>query len=112
MTIYGIKNCNTMQKAFDYLDQKAVDYTFHDYKKAGISVTKIEEWFAKQPFERFINKQSQTWKKLDDSIKNEQLTSKVAAELMQQYTSLIRRPLIEHNDELLIGLDELVNRGI
>jgi arsenate reductase len=108
MIIYGIKNCNTMQKAFTILTQKGIEYSFHDYKKLGISESKIKEWFEKEPWERFINKQGQTWKKLDDSVKESIKTSNDAIPLMQKYTSLIKRPILESTDKFLIGFEEEV----
>ena len=90
----------------NFLSQKGIEFRFHDYKKLGITEAKINEWFRKESWERLINKQGQTWKKLDEATKNSIKTQKDASALMQQYTSLIKRPILEINDSLLIGFDE------
>jgi len=106
ITIYGIKNCNTMQKAFTLITKNGIESHFHDYKKEGISAQKIEEWFKKAPWEQFINKQGLTWKKLDESIRSSITDAAQASELMQKHTSLIRRPIVEAGDMLIIGFQE------
>jgi arsenate reductase len=68
MTIYGIKNCNTMQKAFKLLNSMGIEYTFHNYKESGITKAKLNEWFAKIPWEQFINKRGPAWRTLDEAV--------------------------------------------
>jgi arsenate reductase len=103
--IYGIKNCNTMQKAFESLKNASIEFEFHDYKKSGISAQKIEEWFSIHPWEKFINKQGLTWKKLSDAEKDAVRTPADAARLMMEKPSLIKRPVLEKGKNLVIGLD-------
>jgi arsenate reductase (glutaredoxin) len=106
VTIYGIKNCNTMQKAFDALLENGVEYEFHDYKKSGISEEKIKTWFAKENRDRFINKQGLTWKKLPQEVRDNIGDDSNAISVMANNTSLIRRPIIETPKGLIIGFDE------
>lgn len=106
MTIYGIKNCNTMKKAFDLLKEKGLEFEFHDYKKAGITEAKIKHWFKIQPWEKFINKQGLTFRKLSDQEKAAVTTPESAIKLMIEKTSLIKRPILEVNNKLLLGFDE------
>jgi len=106
MTIYGIKNCNTMKKAFDLLQEKGLEYEFHDYKKAGINEVKIKQWFKLQPWEKFINKQGTTYKKLSDQEKAAVTTPESAIKLMIEKTSLIKRPILEISNQLMLGFDE------
>jgi arsenate reductase len=61
MKIYGITNCNTVKKALDWLKANHVDYTFHDFKKLGVSEEKLMEWDKKAGYEKFLNKQGLTW---------------------------------------------------
>jgi len=106
MKIYGIKNCNTMQKAFKALDEKKIAYTFHDYKKLGIDEPTLKKWSAKLGYEKLINKSGLTWKKLDDNVKASVRDEASAIALMMQYTSMIRRPVIDTGKALILGFDE------
>ncbi|MDF2434156.1 MAG: hypothetical protein JWP44_3787 [Mucilaginibacter sp.] len=106
MKVYGITNCNTVKKALDWLKANNVAYEFHDFKKLGISEEKLKEWDQKAGNERFLNKQGLTWKQLDPLVKESIKTSADALKLMQQKTSMIKRPVIENGDFLFFGFDE------
>ncbi len=103
MIVYGIKNCDTMQKAFKWLDANHITYTFHDYKKEGISKEKIEEWLKHFPITELINTKGITFKKLSDEEKLSITNKNKAIELMIQKTSMIKRPLVEMKDGFLLG---------
>lgn len=105
VTIYGIKSCSTMKKAFDWLDQHGVAYVFHDYKKAGADRTALTRWCATVGWEALINKRGTTWRKLDPA--QQSVADEAAAiELMCDHASVIRRPVIETaGGELLVGFD-------
>ncbi len=106
MKVYGITNCNTVKKALDWLKANHVDYQFHDFKKLGISEEKLQEWDQKAGYEKFLNKQGLTWKQLDPQVKESIKTSGDALKLLQQKTSMIKRPVIEYGDFLYFGFDE------
>jgi len=106
MKVYGITNCNTVKKALDWLKAHHVDYEFHDFKKLGISSEKLNEWDAKAGYEKFLNKQGLTWKQLDPEVKDRINTKADALNLLQQKTSMIKRPVIENGDFLYFGFDE------
>jgi Spx/MgsR family transcriptional regulator len=106
MKIYGIKNCNTMQKAFKALDDKGITYTFHDYKKLGIDAETLKQWSSKLGYEKLINKSGLTWKKLDDTTKASVKDEASAIALMMQNTSMIKRPIIDTGKNLILGFDE------
>jgi Spx/MgsR family transcriptional regulator len=106
MKVYGIKNCNTMQKAFKALDDKGITYTFHDYKKLGIDADTLKKWSSKLGYEKLINKSGLTWKKLDDATKATVKDEASAIALMMQYTSMIKRPIIDTGKNLILGFDE------
>jgi Spx/MgsR family transcriptional regulator len=105
MKVYGITNCNTVKKALDWLKANNVAYEFHDFKKLGISTEKLNEWDNKVGYEKFLNKQGLTWKQLDPAIKDSIKTSDDALKLLQQKTSMIKRPVIEHGSFLMFGFD-------
>ncbi|QHS54302.1 Spx/MgsR family RNA polymerase-binding regulatory protein [Mucilaginibacter sp. 14171R-50] len=108
MKVYGITNCNTVKKALDWLKANNVAYEFHDFKKLGVSAEKLNEWDEKAGYEKFLNKQGLTWKQLDPAVKESIKTNKDALQLLQQKTSMIKRPVIENGDLLFFGFDEAV----
>jgi arsenate reductase (glutaredoxin) len=101
--IYGIKNCDTMKKAFDWLTENNVSYEFHDYKKMGISEGKIQEWLTQKPWEVLINRAGTTWKKLSEE---EKATDEISAtKLMMEKPSMIKRPIIENDKIVVMGFN-------
>jgi Spx/MgsR family transcriptional regulator len=108
MKVYGITNCNTVKKALDWFKANNVAYEFHDFKKLGVSTEKLNEWDKKAGYEKFMNKQGLTWKQLDPTVKESIKTKDDALQLLQQKTSMIKRPVIEKDDFLFFGFDEAV----
>jgi len=106
MKVYGITNCNTVKKALDWLKNHNVPYEFHDFKKLGVSPEKLDEWDQKAGYEKFLNKQGLTWKQLDPTVKDSIKTKADALNLLQQKTSMIKRPVIEKDGFLFFGFDE------
>ena len=111
MKVYGITNCNTVKKALEWLKANHVDYEFHDFKKLGVSEDKLREWDQKAGYEVFLNKQGLTWKQLDPRVKESIKTNADALTLLQQKTSMIKRPVIEDGDYLFFGFDDAVYRN-
>jgi arsenate reductase len=105
VTIYGIKNCDTMKKARTWLDRHGVDYVFHDYKVAGIDRERLERWSKKAGWEKLLNRVGTTFRKLPDKDK-EGLTEKKALALMLAQPSVIKRPVLElGGGKLLVGFE-------
>lgn len=103
--IYGIPNCDTVKKTRRWMDDNGLEYEFHDYKKLGISIDTLKKWTKAHGHEALINKRGTTWRRLDQSEK-ENLTDEKAIALMQTNTSLIKRPITESGKLRLIGFDE------
>src|SRR3954469_2313672 len=93
-TIYGIKNCDTMQKAFAWLEKHGVAYDFHDYKKAGVSKAQLAKWCKAAGWETVLNRAGTTFRKLPESQRQE-LTEAKAIALMVEEPSMIKRPVLE-----------------
>jgi Spx/MgsR family transcriptional regulator len=110
MKVYGITNCNTVKKAFDWLKANKVDYEFHDFKKLGVSEQKLNEWNDSAGYEKFLNKQGLTWKGLDACVKESVKGAAEALPLLKEKTSMIKRPVIEDGSFLFFGFDEAVYR--
>jgi arsenate reductase len=101
-TIYGIKNCDTMKKARAWLDEHGVSHAFHDYKIAGIDPDRLRLWIAKTSWETLLNRNGTTFRKLTDAQKSD-LTEQKAIALMLAQPSLIKRPVLEMGDKVLVG---------
>jgi arsenate reductase len=103
ITIYGIKNCDTMKKARAWLDTRGVDYAFHDYKTAGIARERLEKWEKKVGWETLLNRAGTTFRKLPDKDKAG-LNAKKAMALMLAQPSMIKRPVLElDGGKMLVG---------
>ena len=102
VTIYGIKNCDTMKKARSWLESHGVDYRFHDYKAEGIDQAHLEAWSAEAGWETVLNRAGTTLRKLDEADRNG-LDAKKAIALMLAQPSMIKRPVLEADGKLLIG---------
>ena len=102
VTIYGIKNCDTMKKARAWLDGRGIAYEFHDYKTAGIERAQLEGWARAVGWEVLLNKAGTTFKKLPDA-KKEKLDEKKAIALMLDQPSMIKRPVLDIGGKLTVG---------
>jgi Spx/MgsR family transcriptional regulator len=102
VTIYGIKACDTMQKARGWLAAQAVAYDFHDYKTQGINRARLESWAAQVGWEVLLNRAGTTFRKLPDPDKAD-LTAHKAIDLMLAQPSMIKRPVLETPGGLIVG---------
>ena len=102
VTIYGIKNCDTMKKARAWLDGRGVAYGFHDYKAAGIDRGKLEGWARAAGWQTLLNRAGTTFRALPDKDK-EGLTEARAIALMIAHPSMIKRPVLDVGGKLLVG---------
>ncbi len=107
LKIYGIKNCNTVKAALQWLDQHKVSFEFHDYKKQGASKQQLENWARQVGWDALVNKRGTTWRQLSPNEQAKVIDQKSAIELMHEKTSVIKRPLVERDGKvLLLGFDE------
>lgn len=107
MKLYGIPNCNTVKKARDWLDQHAVAYEFHDFKKLGLDAATAHSWLQQQPWEKLVNRSGMTWRNLSESEKNAVVDAASAQALMQEKTSVIKRPVMVKDDNIIaLGFNE------
>ena len=104
LKIYGIKNCDTMKKAFAWLETNGLAYEFIDYKQAGVAQAHLPDWCARAGWEILLNRRGLMWKKLSDAERAEVDETK-AKILMLQYPSLIKRPILDSGSQLLVGFD-------
>jgi len=102
VTIYGIKNCDTMKKAFTWLGAHGVAYDFHDYKTAGVTAAQLAKWCDAAGWQTVLNRAGTTFRKLGNADK-EGLTQDQAIRLMAAQPSMIKRPILEADGKLEIG---------
>lgn len=102
LTLYGIKACDTMKKARDWLDARGVAYAFHDYKAAGIGRASLERWCAQAGWETLLNRAGTTFRKLPEAQKAG-LDARKAVALMLDQPSMIKRPVLEGEGRLIVG---------
>ena len=106
LTLYGIPNCNSVKKGMDWLDENNINFTFHNYKKEGISVEKLQQWCKLVGWETLFNTKGTTWKKIGENFSNKKMNEKLAIEIMVENTSIIKRPIIEWSKKIIVGFDE------
>ncbi len=105
VTIYGIKNCDTIKKARSWLDKQGIEYAFHDYKTAGIDRDRLERWAKKVGWETLLNRAGTTFKKLPEKDKGN-LSAAKAIGLMLKQPSMIKRPVLDvGGGRLMVGFD-------
>lgn len=102
ITMFGIKNCDTIKKARKWLDAEGIEYQFHDYKKDGLSPELLASWVNDLGYEALVNKRGTTWRKLPDDVKDS-IDEASAIEIMLENTSIIKRPLLsdDANNKIL-----------
>lgn len=102
ITIYGIPNCNTVKKALDWLDEHGCNYKFHNFKKDGLSESKLDEWFGVFGWDKVLNKAGLTYKKLSDEQKNKIVDASSAKHFLLANTSAVKRPLVEKGGQAIL----------
>lgn len=105
LTIYGIKNCDTVKKARHWLEDHGIEYHFHDFRQDGLDKKQLSGWVEQLGWEAVVNKRSTTWRNLSDKDK-EIKTNSQAVKLLAANATLIKRPVLEKNKTLLIGFKE------
>ncbi len=105
VTLYGIKNCDTVKKARKWLDTNSVPYTFHDFRADGITKTLVNNFLKQVDIEMLINKRGTTWRKLSDEEK-EIKTKAQAVALMVENPTIIKRPILDVHKEIVAGFSE------
>ena len=112
ITLYGIPNCDTVKKARAWLAEHEVPYTFHDFKKAGVPPAHLQAWLRAAGWEKLLNRQGTTWRKLGEADQLRAGNEEGARELMLAQPSVIKRPVVEWDDgAVTVGFDPLVWRA-
>lgn len=105
ITLYGIKSCDTCRKARRLLSARGIDYRYHDLREDGLERQRLEAFMARADWQTLLNTRSTTWRQLDPADK-QPLDAVRASELLLAHPTLLKRPLLELDDSLIVGLDE------
>ena len=106
MTIlYGIKNCDTVKKARKWLETAGIEYRFHDFRSDGLEREKVAAWNQAVGWETLLNRRGTTWRQLPEEVK-ETIDEARALDLMIEHPTLIKRPVLEHGKDVLVGFKE------
>jgi arsenate reductase len=103
--IYGIPNCDTMKKARAWLDANDLAYEFHDFKKQGLEIERLLDWVREEGWEVLLNRRGMMWRKLDQETKDN-IDERIAIQIMLDIPSIIKRPVLEVDGNLLVGFSE------
>jgi arsenate reductase len=104
-TLYGITNCDTVKKARAWLADNGVPYEFHDFKKQGVPVSRVDQWIAQVGWETLVNRKGTTWRKFDAATQEGVKDAASAKTLMLAQTSVIKRPVVEWGGQTTVGFD-------
>lgn len=102
ITLYGIKNCDTVKKAKQWLTDNNLEYHFHDFRSDGLNAELVAQWTTELGWETLLNKRSTTWKQLSDEVKESMNEENAQREILVQPT-LIKRPLLDTGDAHHVG---------
>ena len=105
MIVYGIKNCDTVKKARRWFEANGLEFEFHDFRADGLEQKTIELWLKKVPWELLLNKRGRTWRNIEDPRKDK-LDQLIAIELMVANPTLIKRPVVSYNNDVMVGFKE------
>lgn len=96
--VYGITNCDTVKKARTWLTEQGLDYTFHDFKKEGVTAEQLLRWMQATGWDKITNRQGTTWRKLDATLQASVIDAPSATRVLQAHASAIKRPVVEWAD--------------
>lgn len=105
ITLYGIANCDTVKKARAWLGENDVPYEFHDFRKQGVPPARLDAWISQAGWEKLVNRQGTTWRKLDPATQDGVKDAATARALMLAQPSVIKRPVVVWGGETTVGFD-------
>lgn len=106
LIVYGIPNCDSVKKARARLKEQGIEHVFHDYKKQGVPTERLAAWAEQVGWEKLLNRQGTTWRKLEEDERAGVVDDRTARALMEANPSLIKRPVIERDGKIVtVGFD-------
>ena len=105
LTVYGIKSCDTCRKARKYLAEQDIQFRFHDVRDDGLDIQMLERWAARIEWEKLLNRQSISWRKIPEVDRTDMTRDKALAAMIDRPT-LVKRPVLEAEDFMAVGFSE------
>ncbi len=105
LTVYGIKSCDTCRKARKYLAEQDIQFRFHDVRDDGLDIQMLERWSGRIDWQKLLNRQSLTWRKIPEVDRNDMNRDRAFALIIEQPT-LLKRPVLEASKFLAVGFSE------
>ena len=102
ITVYGIKNCDTMKKAMRWLDEQGIEYRFHDYRKDGLDLNQLTAWEKELGWEVLLNRRGQLWRNLPEDVRDS-IDRASALQCMQNTPGIIKRPVLDLGNRRVVG---------
>jgi len=103
VVVYGISNCDQVRKTLGWLNANTVEHRFHDYRRDGLERARLERWCSHVPWTALLNKRGQTWRALPEDRRRQIVDQASVIELLLENPTLVKRPVIEIDEDLLIG---------
>ncbi|MEZ5538038.1 MAG: ArsC family reductase [Thiolinea sp.] len=104
-TLYGISNCDTIRKARKWLQEREIEYSFHDFRKDGLNPVQLRAWVTELGWEALINKRGTTWRNLPQQTRDS-MDETLALAVMEDQPAIIKRPLLDSAGQLTVGFSE------
>jgi arsenate reductase len=105
LTVYGIKSCDTCRRARNYLGEHNIEFDFHDLREDGLDIQMLQRWSDRMGWERLLNKQSLTWRKIPE-VDRQSMTQDRALAAMIENPTLVKRPVLESDKFIAVGFSE------
>jgi arsenate reductase len=112
VVVYGIDNCDQVRKARAWLRARGVAFRFHDFRVDGLDDALLSRWMGHLPWDALLNRRGLSWRGLDPTRKSTVVDQSSAAELMLEIPTLVKRPVLEAGDRILVGFSEPLYRNL
>ncbi len=112
MKIFGIKSCDTCRKARNWLDENGKSHQWRDLREEPVDSARLKRWLDELGPEQMINRRSTTWRQLDESSREKAMNPATAAAVIEQHPTLIKRPVFETGNRVMVGFNESVRQSL
>ncbi|MFT3804089.1 MAG: ArsC family reductase [Burkholderiaceae bacterium] len=112
IVIHGIDNCDTVRKARSWLKDHGLPYRFHDFRKDGLTEAMLQRWLSHVPWDALLNRRGLTWRRLTPAQRDAVVDQASAIDLMLREPTIVKRPVLEAGDRLLVGFSDPLYQGL
>lgn len=112
VVVFGIENCDQVRKARAWLRARSIEYRFHDLRRDGLDAQRLSLWLGRVPWDSLLNRRGMSWRRLDAARRAAVTDQASASELMLEEPLLVKRPVLQMSDQIVIGFSELLYAGL